>query len=95
MLFRSRATAVHPYPDEQQLNDGDPRLLAQLAEATGGRSDSTVDDWLDTGGQARRGERPLWPDVLRAALLLLVLDVALRRIRLGKAKAARWHDLRG
>jgi uncharacterized membrane protein len=93
VLASGRATAVHPYPDELRPGEPDLRVLHQLAEATGGRRDSVLDDWLDTAGAVRRGEEPLWPELVRLALLLLLVDVGLRRVRLGRARATRWHEL--
>ncbi|MSP91900.1 MAG: VWA domain-containing protein [Myxococcales bacterium] len=95
-LASGRATTVHPYADEYRLPDASAlATLDELARRTGGVAGATARDWTDTGGARVQRWQPLWPDVLRWALILLILDVGLRRIRLGRAVAARWWDLGG
>jgi hypothetical protein len=69
------------------------RALANLARITGGRTDSDAPDWLDDGGARTTAWQPLWPDLLRLALVLLVVDVLLRRVRIGRAPVVRWWAL--
>lgn len=94
ILASGRATAIHPYPDEHRIAADNEGVLAALAAATGGKIDSQPADWLGTGGQTHTSYRALWPDLLQTALLLLLIDVLLRRVRLGKAPVVRWHGLR-
>jgi len=88
-----RATALHPYPDEHRMAAAPPRDLEALSAATSGRLRSTPADWLDTRGLLHRAWTPLWPELALSALALLILDVLLRRVRLGPAPVARWHGL--
>jgi Ca-activated chloride channel family protein len=94
VLASGRATAVHPYPDEYRLPDPGASVLQQLVRATGGRLDSKPADWLDDRGLVHKDQTWLWPDLARLALLLLIVDVLLRRVRLGRAPSTRWHALR-
>ena len=94
VLASGRATAIHPYPDEHRMTQEPPTVLRQLVQATGGKVDSQPTDWLDTRGLTHRSYQPLWPELVQLALALLLLDVLLRRLRLGKAPVVRWHGLR-
>lgn len=94
VLASGRATLVHPYPDEHRLVEAASPLLPALVQATGGSADSTAADWLDTGNHTHRSRQPLWQELVQLALLLLVVDVLLRRVRLGRAPVTRWHALR-
>ena len=94
VLASGRATAVYPYPDEHRLADPRTSALAELVAGTGGKQGAKPSDWTDDKGQKHSTRKPLWPSLLVMALLLLLLDVALRRIRLGRAPALRWHALR-
>lgn len=94
VLASGRAALVHPYPDEHRLSAGTSPLLPALVQATGGVADSAPADWLVTAGATHRSWQPLWPELLRAALLLLLIDVLLRRVRLGRAPRTQWHALR-
>jgi uncharacterized membrane protein len=78
-----------PYPTEL-LPDaaGDDATVASLAAAT---HDGSVDEVLQTPGDPRGRERtkPLWPYVLWALLLpLLIFDLLLRRLSLGTRRIA-------
>jgi Ca-activated chloride channel family protein len=94
VLASGRATAVHPYPDEYRLSDGKSALLAELAVTTGGKLASQPADWLDNHGATHKDWQWLWPQLVWSALGLLLLDLLLRRVRLGRVKAVRWHALR-
>ncbi len=94
VLASGRATAVHPYPDEYRLADGQSAVLAQLAAATGGKLASVPADWLDSHGATHKDWQWLWPQLVWWALGLLLVDLLLRRVRLGRATSVRWHALR-
>ncbi len=83
------------YSDELRLRPTNTELLRQIATATGGRFSPQPDDaFTDADETARRTvqqTRPLWPELVIAALLLFVLDVALRRIDLQTWLPARWQ----
>ncbi len=94
VLASGRATAVHPYPDEYRLADGKSAVLAQLAVATGGKRASQPADWMDVHGATHKDWQWLWPQLVWWALGLLLVDLVLRRVRLGRVRAVRWHALR-
>lgn len=77
-----------PYPAElspQQLRP-DPQWLASLATGT---HDGELEPLLQTPGRAdgRTRAKPLWPTVLWALVVpLLVLDLLLRRVALGRRR---------
>ncbi len=94
VLASGRATAVHPYPDEHRLPDVHAAIAADLVAATGGQLNSKPAQWLDNRGQTHKDWLWLWPDLARACLVLLLVDVLLRRIRLGRAPRTKWYALR-
>ncbi|MBI5609076.1 MAG: VWA domain-containing protein [Deltaproteobacteria bacterium] len=94
VLASGRASVVHPYPDELRISTGEVGVGPELAKATGGKPNSQPADWLDTRGLTHQARTPLWPELVSLAALLLLLDVLLRRIRLGRAPSVRWHALR-
>jgi hypothetical protein len=75
-------TVSLPYPREYLALPPDEAALARLAEVTGGRVRPTAAQLFDPGADAVRFRRPLWSWPLWAAALLLLVDVALRRLRL-------------
>ncbi len=74
------------YSDELRLRPTNTELLQQIASATGGRFDPKPSEALldapSASGSPRLAQqtRPLWPELVMLALVLFVLDVALRRI---------------
>jgi uncharacterized membrane protein len=94
---------VAPTPAEYRLLGTNDRLLESLRGATGGEA-------LETGAQAWTKDlatttvaRDLWPWLLLLALLLWPLDVAIRRVSVGRQELAlarawaggRWRARRG
>ena len=69
------------YPDELQLRPTNETLLRRVAEVSGGRFNPRPEQVLQPLRSAVIVQ-PLWPYLLSSALLLLLLDVALRRIDL-------------
>jgi Ca-activated chloride channel family protein len=94
VLASGRATAVHPWPDEHRIAQGEQDVAAALVQATGGQQHSDTGAWLHTRGLVHTAFAPLWPQLVQTALALLVLDVLLRRVRIGRAPVTRWHALR-
>lgn len=69
------------YPDELQLKPTDEALLRRIAEMSGGQYDPQPLQVFQPDRSASRVHQ-LWPHLLSASLILLLLDVALRRIDL-------------
>jgi hypothetical protein len=74
----SRGVAVG-YSQEYRLGGEGKDLLTRLAEMGGGICSADPGEALTGDAQARRVQ-PLWPYLLGAALVLLIADVALRRV---------------
>ncbi len=78
----TRAVTMSYQPEYRHLGLNEP-LLRSLAESTGGRHQATAADVFTVGPEERALARDrLWPWLLSAALILFVLDVALRRLDL-------------
>ena len=80
-----RAGLSHPYPAEYLTVGVRRELLERLAEATGGRANPAPDELFQSDGRTIRFTTELRSPLFLLALLLFVLDVLLRRIRLGRA----------
>jgi hypothetical protein len=84
---QSRGISVG-YSDELRLKPTNENLLKSIAQSSGGTYGiSAADVFSDTGATARRAT-PLWPWLVTTVMLLLVLDVALRRIDLNLLSGA-------
>jgi len=78
----TRALTVSYQPEYRHLSANEA-FLRTLATSTGGRFDPTVEDLFRVDPEEQVPvRRRLWPWLLTAALVLLVLDVALRRLDL-------------
>lgn len=95
LLHQQTRGLIVGYPDELRLNPTNNELLKTLATVTGGRFDPAPEDLFlsdseladrNSLGQPSAAPRtaqrttPLWPYLVTAAMLLFLLDVALRRI---------------
>jgi Mg-chelatase subunit ChlD len=68
-------------PEARTLSPND-RLLNRLAAVTGGRQIADpAAAFAETGRPAGLGWQPLWPWLVGVALLLLVVEIAVRRLR--------------
>jgi Mg-chelatase subunit ChlD len=82
VLFQqSRGLAVG-YSDELRLRPTNETLLKSIAEASGGKFGAGAADVFASTDRTARRPTPLWPWLVTAAAILLVLDVGLRRIDL-------------
>jgi uncharacterized membrane protein len=70
-----------PYPREYLALPPDDALLGRVAASTGGRIAPTPAQFFDAQGEKVTFHRELWPWCLWLAALLLLLDVAARRVR--------------
>jgi uncharacterized membrane protein len=68
------------YPPEYQSTGPNLPLLAQIASITGGSSLSSPIDSFNTPAKPGESIQDLWPELLLAAGLLFVLDIAVRRL---------------
>ena len=77
-------TVVNASPELRQLSS-DEAIMRQIADRTGGRVLSpfdakTADLFTREGLEKREGRMPVWDLILPLAILLLLLDVAARRL---------------
>jgi Mg-chelatase subunit ChlD len=68
------------YPEELRLRPTDEELLQALARVSGGVYKPAPEDVFAATGPAVPRATPLWPYLVLAAIALLIVDVALRRI---------------
>lgn len=79
VFHQSRGLMVG-YPDELRLRPTNHALLDSIARASGGLADAPAASAFAATDRTARRAIPLWPYLLALAALLLILDVALRRI---------------
>ena len=72
---------TNPYPREYLALAPDVATLGLAAAATGGKSDPTPSAVFDPAGEVVRYHQDLWPRLVGAAIALMLLDLAMRRIR--------------
>ncbi len=72
----------NPYPREYAAVEPDVTLLTTLARATGGAVDPPPAAVWDARGESIVHPRPLWRYPVAAAVVLLLVDLLLRRVRL-------------
>ncbi|MEY3015170.1 MAG: hypothetical protein RIT45_3905 [Pseudomonadota bacterium] len=94
VMLRGRATAVRPYPDELRIARGAAVGLQALVQSTGGQNAAKPADWRERGQATTRTWQPLWAALVAAAIALLLLDLLLRRVRLGPARPTSWFAVR-
>jgi Ca-activated chloride channel family protein len=90
VLQRQSFSLVVGYPDELRLRPTDEELLQSLTRSTGGVYRPEPGQVFDAVGHPAPLPRPLWPNLVCAALLLFLADVAVRRIDLG-VLLSRWY----
>ena len=70
------------YSDELRLRPTNETLLKAIADVSGGKFQPYPEDAFAPTRRTAQRPTPLWPWLVTAAALVLVLDVALRRIDL-------------
>lgn len=80
----------NPYPREYAAFEPDLPLMSRLATATGGAMDPALAAIVDPAGEKISYHEDLWMKFVKIAILIFVIDLAVRRIRLfdRKFKAA-------
>lgn len=82
LVAHSRGRADNPYPREYAALEGDIPTLTALARATGGRVDPSPAAIFDPQGETLRHPHPVWKYPVFLAVGALLIDLALRRVRL-------------
>ncbi len=80
----AQSSLPFPYAPEYAAFEPNTALLDAVAATTHGFVDADLTTMRDPGEVKRHTYTPLWPNFLWFAFALIVLDVALRRIRFGK-----------
>ncbi len=89
VLRSTGAAEVFAYSDEYRSLKPPGDALERIALASGARVERDPARWFDRDGVPARSLRPAWRDVVLAAAILLLLDVALRRVMLPERWFAR------
>jgi len=79
-IYNQSRGLVVGYPDELRLKPTNEKLLKDIAARTGGQYDLTPASVFAEANETAHQAVPLWPFLVIAALVLFLLDVALRRI---------------
>jgi hypothetical protein len=77
-----------PFPDEYRSMAPATEVLRALAEQTGGKLAPKTDEIFAVGDDSGRSRRALWPALATAALVVYLLDIAVRRA----PRIRRWLD---
>lgn len=81
-IAESRGELVRPYPREYARLEPDLELLARISGIARGERDPSTDALFDPDGETVRRRDEERAPLLFAALVLFVIDLALRRVRL-------------
>ncbi|GAA5505672.1 hypothetical protein Rcae01_01117 [Novipirellula caenicola] len=79
-IYRQSRGMIRGYSDELRIRPTNETLLREVANASGGRFNPTPAELFHPTAVRANRPTPLWPWILAAAVVLLILDVALRRI---------------
>jgi hypothetical protein len=83
VVAQAVAEAVQPYSPEYRRRGAGEALIAELGRFSGARVVSEPAQVFTRPDVARQVPRPLWPPLVVLAAILLVLDVAARRLDTG------------
>jgi hypothetical protein len=78
--FEKTRVLVIDYPDELRVRSTNEQLLRDVARISGGAYDPQPEAIFELSQPDALRVTPLWPFLVRAGLVLLVIDVALRRL---------------
>jgi uncharacterized protein YegL len=82
VVYRQSRGMMRGYSDELRIRPTNEALLREVASVSGGQFNPTAAELLSPGDARATRPTPLWPTLITAAALLLVVDVLLRRIDL-------------
>ncbi len=80
VVYRQSRGMIVGYSDELRIRPTNETLLRAIADASGGQYAPAPTDIFKRPDKTANRPTPLWPYLLTTALILFVLDVALRRI---------------
>ena len=82
VVAESRGQISNPYPREYAVLEPDVALLTAIAQATRGVVDPSPQQVWSPGADRVTRSVPRWPWAVGAAIVALVIDLLLRRVRL-------------
>ncbi len=82
LVYRQSRGLTVGYADELRLRPTNEALLKSIANVSGGQYEPAAASLFAPTGRTARRPTPLWPWLATVAAILLVLDVALRRVDL-------------
>ncbi|MFA5625236.1 MAG: VWA domain-containing protein [Bradymonadales bacterium] len=85
-LGNARLSFSHPYAAEFMDTHTNTALLEAAARISGGKLNPSDDEIFDPAGATVESYSPIWHYFVWLALAILLLDVFLRRLRLGRAR---------
>ncbi|MGA2619431.1 MAG: VWA domain-containing protein [Thermoguttaceae bacterium] len=80
IIDHQRRGVVVPFPDELRIRPTNTELLKTIAQASGAQYDPKPADVLAPSGKTVQYSQWLWPHLLIAAMILLLIDLALKRV---------------
>lgn len=89
----SLGSISNPYPREYLFVEPNRAALRQAAQVAGGATDPEHATLFDPMGEEVKYREELWPWFLIAALIMLVFDLAMRRIRLSGRTEIAWNTV--
>ncbi|HEU4338827.1 MAG TPA: VWA domain-containing protein [Planctomycetota bacterium] len=88
--FLMRGGFVPPFHPEYRSFEDNAPLLTRAADETGGRVMGPGLDWFAPTAQVAYAAKPIWPALLVIALILLPLDIFVRRVIVGISDVVRF-----
>jgi hypothetical protein len=88
----SLGSISYPYPREYLFLEPNREMLQRAASIASGATNPEVSTLFDPMGEEVKYRKELWPFFLMAALGFLLLDLALRRIRLWGSTELQWDQ---
>ena len=89
-LAEGSAAVVHPYPEEYRLASG-AKPIDGVCAHTGGGVNSTPKRWHNNQGRSIMRTQERWAPWVWLAIALFLLDLTLRRVRLGPSRVLSWY----
>lgn len=81
---KSRGNITYPYPREFRFIENNYDLMDRISNITGGLHNPDSTQIWNTRGQKLKYWKEMWHYPLWIALILLILDIILKRVRLGR-----------
>lgn len=80
VVYRQSRGVSIGYTDELRIRPTNETLLKAIAEVSNGQYSPDIKEFFNKSDKSTTRPTPIWPYLIAAAALLLVMDVALRRI---------------